>query len=216
MTGMCDSSVKQISIIYTVGFSTHINAYIFINFLIYIYIYQWNKMKVFCVIFLSLPLVFRIFDSSNNFVIAVIFSFYKHKQHDYFWKVTFGNSIHDFILKVLIQPAILNTPEIQPGNTPWFFLSSSLSYMTKRMYSGPILHIGGKGHSVCLHTLNIPFLVISNENLFKTQGNRLGAIVAPKKGLELVLVFYTCLSNTVSGKKRKQTIKTSCKKSNKT
>ena len=174
-------------------------------------------------------------DSSNNFVVALIFSFYKHKQHDYFWKVClswlhiisadalqkmvikkYGNSVHDFILKFLIQPAILNTPEIQPWNTPWFFLSSSLSYMTKRMYSGPILHIGGKGHIVCLYTLNIPFLVISNENLFKTQGNRLGVIVAPKKGLELVLVFYTCLSNTVSGKKCKQTIKTSCKKSNKT
>ena len=37
----------------------------------------------------------------------------------------------------------------------------------------------------------MPFLTISNENIFlKTQGTRLGAIVAPNKGLEWALIKY--------------------------
>ena len=63
--------------------------------------------------------------------------------------------------------------------------------------TGPILHIPGMGaffagtfsekRSFCLLALpkQMSFLTISNENIFlKTQGTRLGVIVAPKKGLE--------------------------------
>ena len=47
-------------------------------------------------------------------------------------------------------------------------------------------HFQKKGHFVCLHPLKqISFLTISNGIIFfKTQGTRLGAIVAPNKGLE--------------------------------
>ena len=45
-------------------------------------------------------------------------------------------------------------------------------------------HFSKKGHFACSHSpkRDMPFLTISNKNIFfKTQGNRLGAIVAPSK-----------------------------------
>ena len=64
----------------------------------------------------------------------------------------------------------------------------------------PILDSEGMGASFGAHFLEkrafclltvpkqMPFLTISNKNVFfKTQGNRLGAIVAPTKRLELAL-----------------------------
>ena len=61
---------------------------------------------------------------------------------------------------------------------------------------GPILDIGGMGAffggifyekmAFCLlaPSKQLTFLTVSNENIcFKTQGTRLGAIVAPNKGL---------------------------------
>ena len=47
-------------------------------------------------------------------------------------------------------------------------------------------HFLKKGHFGCLNPpKQMPFLTVSNENIFsKTQGTRLGVIVAPNKGLE--------------------------------
>ena len=45
---------------------------------------------------------------------------------------------------------------------------------------------------------HMPFLIISNENILKkTQGTRLGAIVAPNKGLEWALtsLYFLMYSN---------------------
>ena len=58
--------------------------------------------------------------------------------------------------------------------------------------TGPVLDIGGMGAFFKAHFLKkkappeqLSFLTISNENIFfKTQVTRLGAIIAPNKGLE--------------------------------
>ena len=52
---------------------------------------------------------------------------------------------------------------------------------------GALLGADRKNRTFCLLTLpkQVPFLTISNKNIFfKTQGNRLVAIVAPNKRLE--------------------------------
>ena len=72
------------------------------------------------------------------------------------------------------------------------------------MLTGPILEIGGmdafpgahlskKEDFIGLHPQkNMLFLTASNQNIFlKTQGTRLGVIVAPNKGLEWALTGVT-------------------------
>ena len=71
---------------------------------------------------------------------------------------------------------------------------------------------------VCTPPKQMPFLTISNENIFlKTQGTRLAAIVATNKGLDWALtslsflmysIFSVCLSTNISQTSRVNNLRT--------